>query len=1076
MGLEALHNRPKRQDQAMSTSLHRRAPVPVRDSGDATPASSTSSFRASGQSPGNTTFRHSVRFGFVLIPILGILVTLGRSAALVTLLLGTMFSYALDMSGHGQLALLVWWGGLISMWISTLISVVWTFGFDGFILVVAPTLATLVLCVGFWGSLQFSWMLNNHPQIVLLMEKMLFTHTLIPSSTVVCWLCLTSCPSALVALLTCAYTCITYGLFSIPIPSSFQSQHDSLSEPVLSKLESSIHTLYTLIMPPILYLALHKHAMFALLFPFGVPDDSQVTTHLLNAVGLSAVSILSVSVLAYTNDALWWLDTDDEVKKHLFRITTVISATLLGVWFEMRVLFGSYASLISLPSPFSYIFITVGVYGFIFALVLHSIGVLHRLGLVGVTAILEISCMSLVVAFGVPVAYILVLAVGVYFLARFYFDKSIRKYSLFSLCATAVAAGFMLRHFFFLDFTFPSHPSLSVQIVTVLLLAALVLTLVIPGLAIAGVAPQVPAFLLTVHCGLLSVLEHTLHHSFPAVYPAYLVVLTSGVGLALSYRMHLLAHLPAPFVLVLPCGYIAKFAVLLPNPAAMVVTCGMLAVLVVGFLQGARGSRVIGLVIGSLACVLLGLDSVVLPVLSHVVRSKTLREAWPGIFMITWGVLLMPAAHPSPHVRSPSVFTRLNTLMLLAGSLIVTIRPSSNMWAVVDSVTVTLTRHHSAHNPSLAFRPLWSEWTLVVCGVLAAAIVLRLVPNPRSVVFHALGSMAFGFFLGITTCARFLPTLRTVYAIFSVVFMLASLLFFLCASSAAADLLGVRKTVFALLEAMLVGGYMMVTYAVPMSQRLGGPRLLYTTQLVYVCVYLCIHVILAVYLKVRVHTAQAHQRSRARYDKRFLNATSTSLNEIGTQAFTPTMLNYITLIAFLLALVVNGIFLHGPTSSILFFAPLLLCLHQDSQLFPGLTDDRRYFPVIVACAWSYVLSALWDVLSHTLHSHVPQIASSGVSHIMNIPVDFAPWTSTHTTKNIVLLIITLPAIFMFTNYAWNFRQQNSFAWYVLLPLNLIPALASDVGSVRILGVMSMVGGTWYLITVYLIQRRSNNII
>ena len=58
-------------------------------------------------------------------------------------------------------------------------------GITLFLMLAAPSIALMMVCVGFWGSLDLPYIYSVNPGVAALMERVLYTHTLIPTTTVI---------------------------------------------------------------------------------------------------------------------------------------------------------------------------------------------------------------------------------------------------------------------------------------------------------------------------------------------------------------------------------------------------------------------------------------------------------------------------------------------------------------------------------------------------------------------------------------------------------------------------------------------------------------------------------------------------------------------------------------------------------------------------------------------------------------------------------------------------------------------------------------------------------------------------
>jgi hypothetical protein len=79
-------------------------------------------------------------------------------------------------------------------------------------------------------------------------------------------------------------------------------------------------------------------------------------------------------------------------------------------------------------------------------------------------------------------------------------------------------------------------------------------------------------------------------------------------------------------------------------------------------------------------------------------------------------------------------------------------------------------------------------------------------------------------------------------------------------------------------------------------------------------------------------------------------------------------------------------------------------------------------------------------------------------------------------RNLLLLFITLPAIVLTNTYLWSFQRQNDIVWYILLPLSVMPLVASDIPAVRTLALMGIAGGLMHLISAWYLRSKGQQII
>ena len=172
------------------------------------------------------------------------------------------------------------------------------------------------------------------------------------------------------------------------------------------------------------------------------------------------------------------------------RIGNVIALFFIGVLillFEYRVIFGRFYYSIRLPSPFNYIFVTLGLYSFyfLFIILIHSTQspLFHSTSSNSLLSstfnfsssskdnqskllVLEMICyvigfvssISIGFAIGMSVLTVPFIVAPCIFFIRFYFNKKSLDYLIFSLSSLAFLSWFVFKSFWFLTFDFSGIP------------------------------------------------------------------------------------------------------------------------------------------------------------------------------------------------------------------------------------------------------------------------------------------------------------------------------------------------------------------------------------------------------------------------------------------------------------------------------------------------------------------------------------------------------------------------------------------------------------------------------------------
>jgi hypothetical protein len=197
--------------------------------------------------------------------------------------------------------------------------------------------------------------------------------------------------------------------------------------------------------------------------------------------------------------------------------------------------------------------------------------------------------------------------------------------------------------------------------------------------------------------------------------------------------------------------------------------------------------------------------------------------------------------------------------------------------------------------------------------------------------------------------------------------------------------------------------------------------------------------------------------------------------------------NVATCMTLVHALVLNLVYLDTGGSGetcILFLAPILLLLNQDTGLLQGLTDERRYFPIIaVTCAF-LAFSAVNQIALHPFLEYMHWVPSSTASaagaaaafHFGSGSGAGFVFSWMSLLKNAVLLAATLPALWHFITFLWLQRNVGDFPLIFVLPINILPLALADLFSIQLLAVIAVVGVCFQLFALHQIRHHGMSII
>uniref|UniRef100_A0A7S0WJN6 Uncharacterized protein n=1 Tax=Pyramimonas obovata TaxID=1411642 RepID=A0A7S0WJN6_9CHLO len=419
-------------------------------------------------------FAYNGRVALALVPAVVYLIGAGGNISVYIITIGAMIAYLLD-------ALRVREGALVAVWLTLLVV---NFGllFSGDIfngirpwsqaLLLYATAGEVFFLFGLWGTLQFRWLQLQHPGVVLAAERLLFASCPIMGSVVQTWgiASATGAENApfYLLMLSAGY----YYLFSVPTKSSFVFKAEkslggtySAEMYVLGRTESALQMMMFVVTPPVMYVILHLPTLF------------EQYTHLWSLLLLCSLPALFVCFCSRF-DGLWWTDLPPEA---LGSLVWVVAATALvaGVaGLEGRIIFRAFSRYLLVPPPWSYLLVSVALYGATVLLAGHFLGAIGpQLGGPVAMTVLLMSALAASLAAGVPLWGLPAPLFSAGGLASFYATGEVRDYLVFVGGAALSFAWFLSHHFWFLDVTFGGLPLAALCRLLLLLLALLLLTL-----------------------------------------------------------------------------------------------------------------------------------------------------------------------------------------------------------------------------------------------------------------------------------------------------------------------------------------------------------------------------------------------------------------------------------------------------------------------------------------------------------------------------------------------------------------------------------------------------------------------
>ncbi|KAH1240001.1 hypothetical protein GmHk_08G024299 [Glycine max] len=585
------------------------------------------------------------------------------------------------------------------------------------------------------------------------------------------------------------------------------------------------------------------------------------------------------------------------------------------------------------------------------------------------------------------------------------------------------------------------------------------------------------------------------------MYPSYMVVMTTLLGLALVRSLSVDHRIGGKAVWILTCLFSSKLAMLFISSKSVVWVSAVLLLAVSPPLllyrdrskTTARMKPWQGYVH---ACVV---------ALSVWFCRETIFEAlqwWNGrspsdglllgFCILLTGLACVPivAIHFS-HVLSAK---RCLVLVVATGLLFILMQPPLPVSLTYQSNLIKTARH-SADDISIygyiAGKPTWPSWLLIIAILLTLASITSIIPIKYIVELRTFYSIAMGVALGIYIAAEYFLWAGILHVLIVVTMVCASV-FVVFTHLPSATSTKLLPWVFALLVALfpvtyLLEGQLRIKNILEDSEigNLGEEEKKLTTLLAIegartslLGLYAAIFMLIALEIKSKLasilrekvidsggirqnHSGQSASasflpRMRFMQHRRTTTAPSFTIKRMAADgAWMPAVGNVATVLCFAICLVLNVNLTGGSNRSIFFLAPILLLLNQDSDFVTGFGDKHRYFPVTVVISAYFVITALYRTWEDVWQGN------SG----WGLQIGGPDWI--YVVKNLALLILTFPSHILFNRYVWSHTKQSDSSPWITLPLNLLPIACTDVLKIKILGILGVI----YSLAQYLITRQ-----
>ena len=550
-------------------------------------------------------WKHNSRVALALIPSIVVVVSDGGRLMMGTLVVGLMVVYILDVLKMAEAALISLWCTLVGVYLAMLVAT------DLFTPARSPlaSIALLLsncLCLflaGLWATLQFRWVQTGFPGVALACERALFAAIPPVCGAIFAWTAIASVGAGHAPFYAAAAFAWLYKTFSFPTPSSFRGPpRDARSSTgvsagvdalVLGAGEAAAHCAVTCFAPACAYAAAHSPAMDpSYLFAKSHANVGAVANafeHACSVALLLSFPVLFLCVYA-ERGALWWATGESRsvVESSRGEPTRAVVAAVALVLFtgglEGVVLFRGFGEYVRLPGVPGVVAVTAAVYGGLLAAVAAlsgSVGSKNGVPSEIYQAALVTAGCAAALATGAPPWMLPFAAIGSIGASRFYLRGGAVDLAMFAGGVGACGAWFLHSNFWGLDVDIDGLPLAELCRLLFLSLCASALA---PGLARFNVHPSSLGLLVCLHAMVFARCEDALHSEAledgEPMYPAYLVLATSALGVWLAGSLERTGKVTAATAWMARCVYVGKLAlVMLPGSRALVpcVLVGMAA-------------------------------------------------------------------------------------------------------------------------------------------------------------------------------------------------------------------------------------------------------------------------------------------------------------------------------------------------------------------------------------------------------------------------------------------------------------------------------------------------------------------
>ncbi|CAF1884148.1 unnamed protein product [Brassica napus] len=1055
-----------------------------------------------------SSFAYNARIATALVPCAAFLLDLGGAPVIATLTIGLLISYVVD-------SLSVKLGAFFGIWMSLLAAQISFFFssplFSSFNSIPLSLLAALLCAettflIGCWSSLQFKWLQLENPSIVVALERLLFACVPFTASSLFSWAVISAVGMSNSSYYLTAFACVFYWIFAIPRVSSFKTKNEAKYHGgeapddsfILGPLESCFLSLNLMFTPVLFHVASHYSVVFT--------SAAAVSDLLL----LFFVPFL-FQLYASTRGGLRWVTKDSHQLQSVRVVNGAIAMVVIVICLEVRVVFRSFGKYIQVPPPLNYLLVTMTLLGGGAGAGASVLGMVSGgFSSVVFTGLAVVVSAAGAIVVGFPLLFTPLPAVAGLYFARFFTKKSVPSYFAFVALGSLMVIWFVMHNYWDLNIWLAG---MFLKSFCKLIVANIIIAMVIPGLVL---LPSKFHFLteagMVAHALLLCYIEDRFFNyssiyyygmEDDVMYPSYMVMLTTLIGLAVVRRLLADRRIGSKAVWILTCLYSAKLAMLFLSSKSIVwVSAALLLAVSPPLLLYKEKSKS-----ASKMKPWQGYSHAAVVAISVWFCRETIFDAlqwWNGrppsdglllgfcIVLIGLACIPIVALHFS-HVLSAK---RSLVLVVATGCMFILMQPPMPMTWSYHSEMIKAARE-SADDISIygfmASKPTWPSWLLIVSLLLILSAATSLIPIKYVVELRAFYSVVMGLALGVYISAEFFLQAAVLHVLITITMVCASV-FVIFTHFPSASSTKLLPWVFALLVALFPVTYLLegqvriktlsdnVAWGwdageedkkVTAMLAIEGARtsLLGLYAAIFMLIALLIKFELTSLLREKVSESSGPSktqggargmfptRMRLMQQRRATSIQSFAIEKMSEEgaAWMPAVGNVATIVCFAICLILNIHISGGSSQAIFFLAPILLLLNQDSDLLSGFGEKQRYFPVILAISTYLALSSLYTVWEEVWF---------GGNTGWGIEIGGREWF--FAVKNLALLILTAPGHIIFNRYVWSYTSKQSDASPMLtLPLSFAAVVITDVFQVRLLGVLGIV----YTVAQYVISRQ-----